>query len=243
MHRLSKIIRIAVHAPIGFAAGLMELTQNGARQSFYRSRYPSVRFDWGVIADGSSDFEPPVTLLRGARIYESRVGRYTYLGRNSVIENAEIGRFCSIGPEVMIGLAAHPLGANVSTSPVFYKTRSKGVTPIFKGSTLLADSTFVIDEHRLVTIGHDVWIGARAIVKDGLSIGDGAVVAAGAVVTRDIPPYAIVAGVPARILRYRFDTETIEFLQQLRWWDQGNDWLEKHMCDFVDVCAVLNACT
>jgi acetyltransferase-like isoleucine patch superfamily enzyme len=240
MHRVSRVLSIAIRAPIGFVSGLLELTQAGARQSYYRSRHPGARFDWGAIAGGQCDFESPVTLLRNARVFGCRLGRYTYLGCESEIENANIGRFCSIGPGVMIGLAAHPLGLNISTSPVFYKSRSETSKPTFNDPTLSPDSALFKDEHRLVTLGHDVWVGARAIIKAGVSIGNGAVIAAGAVVTHDIPSYAIVVGIPARILRYRFDDETIKDLQQLRWWDQDVEWLRKHACDFMDVRVVLN---
>ena len=242
MHRLLRMLRIAVRAPIGFAHGILELTRAGARQSYYSVRYPGVRFDWGTIVDEGCGFESPVTLLRGARVFGCRLGRYTYLGRDTEIQNANIGRFCSIGPDVMIGLFAHPLGLNMSTSPVFYKGRSQTSTPVFTDSAIFTGSALFRDEPRPVTLGHDVWIGARAVIKGGVSIGNGAVIAAGAVVTRDIPPYAIAAGVPARILRYRFDAETIESLQQLRWWDQDIDWLRRHACDFMDFRVMLNSC-
>jgi len=195
-----------------------------------------VRFDWGSSADERCDFESPVTLFENVHVNGCRLGRYTYVGHSSEIQNANIGRFCSIAPEVIIGLGAHPLGANISTSPAFYKRQSTASVPTF------TDLPLFTDEYRLITIGHDVWIGARAIIKDGISIGNGAVIAAGAVVTRDIPPYAIAAGVPARVLRHRFVPEIIEGLQQLRWWDQDVDWLRGHSCDFMDGRGVFAKC-
>jgi acetyltransferase-like isoleucine patch superfamily enzyme len=243
IHRLLRVLGITIRAPIGFVSCLLELTKVGARQSYYRSRHPGVRFDWGSIADEWSEFESPVTLLRNARIFGCRIGRYTYIGHNSEIQNTNIGRFCSIGPEVMIGLAAHPIGANISTSPLFYRSQAYASTPTFNDSMLFTSSTFRPVEHRLVRVGHDVWIGARVLIKGGLSIGNGAVIAAGAVVTHDIPPYAIAAGVPARILRYRFDTETVESLQQLKWWDKDVAWIRNHASDFGDLRILSKCCT
>jgi len=102
------------------------------------------------------------------------------------------------------------------------------------------DLPLFTNEYRRITIDHDVWIGARAIIKDGVSIRNGAVSAAGALVNRDVPPYAIAGGVPVRVLRHRFDPEIIEALHQLRWWDQDVDWLRSHTADFMDIRAVFD---
>lgn len=92
-----------------------------------------------------------------------------------------------------------------------------------------------------VVIGSDVWIGARAAILEGVTIGDGAVVAAGAVATKDVPPYAIVGGVPAKIIKYRFDEETIKKLLELKWWDKDMDWIVEHACMFEKVENLLNS--
>ena len=86
-----------------------------------------------------------------------------------------------------------------------------------------------------IEIGNDVWIGSRATILEGVNIGDGVVVAAGAVVTKDVPPYAIVGGVPARIIRYRFDEETIQNLLKMKWWEKDQEWIQNHADDFDDV--------
>jgi chloramphenicol O-acetyltransferase type B len=141
-------------------------------------------------------------------IHNSSLGRFTYLS-DARINNCQIGSFCSIGSAHLGGLGRHPTDW-VSTHPVFYSTlRQAGIT--------FADKDYV-DEYAQVVIGHDVWIGAGAMILDGGTVGNGAIVGAGAVVTHDVPAYAVVGGVPARIMRYRFDAETIQDLMRLEWW-------------------------
>lgn len=139
------------------------------------------------------------------------VGDYTYIGGESRIQNASIGKFCSMGPELRIGLGRHPIHLK-STFPGFYSDNSAcyGVEKEYENP---------IAEYLPVTIGNDVWIGTRAMILDGVTVGDGAVIAAGAVVTKDVPPYAIVGGVPAKIIKFRFDTSEIERLLMVKWWN------------------------
>jgi acetyltransferase-like isoleucine patch superfamily enzyme len=138
------------------------------------------------------------------------VGDYTYIGGNNKIQNAVIGKFCSIGPEVRIGLGIHPLHLK-STYPGFY-TNSEYYR-------VEKQYDFTGEEYKQVEIGHDVWIGARATILDGVKIGDGAVIAAGAVVTKDVPSYAIVGGVPAKVIKYRFDENRVKELLVEQWWN------------------------
>ena len=145
----------------------------------------------------------------GSQLYDSSLGRYSYVGYDCDIMKCNIGAFCSIANNVVIGGARHPLDW-VSTSPVFYNV---------KGGTGYHLATLKEPETKITNIGNDVWIGNRAIIMQGLTIGTGAVVGAGAVVTKDVPPYAIVAGVPATIMRYRFDENTIEDLLASKWWE------------------------
>ena len=90
------------------------------------------------------------------------------------------------------------------------------------------------------TIGNDVWIGEGVTIKGGVTIGDGAVLAMNACVTRDVPPYAIVGGVPAKIIRYRFDNNIIQGLLSIRWWDKPEDWIIEHAPDFCDITKFIN---
>ena len=167
----------------------------------------------------NSQIHKTAKINSGATIVDSRIGRYTYTCYDDEIVNCEIGQFCSISDDVIIGGAEHPIEW-VSTSPVFQNVKHSGPKKRF--------AKIEFDGIPRTVIGNDVWIGKRAIIKAGVKISDGAVVGAGAVVTKDVPPYAIVAGIPAKIIKYRFDDDTIAKLLSVRWWDMPNEKLEKH---------------
>lgn len=162
----------------------------------------------------------------GATIVDCTIGRYTYTCYDDEIVNCEIGQFCSISDEVVIGGAEHPVEW-VSTSPVFQNVKHSGPKKRF------ARHNF--DGIARTHIGNDVWIGRRAIVKAGVNIGDGAVVGSGAVVTKDVPPYSIVAGIPAKVIKYRFDENTIAQLLETKWWNLSDEELEKRADNITSV--------
>jgi acetyltransferase-like isoleucine patch superfamily enzyme len=148
------------------------------------------------------------------------LGDCSYVTRGTIIGPAVIGKFCSVGNYCQIGMPEHPL-TFVSTSP-----RTYGRSNVFGKRDDWNDFP------RPPVIGNDVWIGSGAQVLQGVKVGDGAVLAAGAIVTKDVPPYAIVAGVPARILRYRFDENRIQTLLRLKWWDWPIEKLKDHSGSF-----------
>lgn len=146
------------------------------------------------------------------------VGKQTYSSMDLYVANPKdtsIGAFCSIGSRVRIGHGTHPLNY-ISSSPYFYLDRLEYKT----------DKTPSHNEWEVlmpVHIGNDVWIGDDVFIKNGIIIGDGAVIGAKSVVTHDVPPYAVVAGNPAKVLRYRFSAEIIIKLLKLKWWNLPDD--------------------
>jgi len=172
-----------------------------------------------------SKIDHTVAILPGSRIYWSTIEKNTYVSDHCWIINTSIGSFCSIAGNVMIGGGKHPLNF-VSTSPVFYSKRN-----ILK--TCFAEVNF--EEYKRTLIGNDVWIGSNAFIKGGVSIGHGAVIGAYSVVTKDIEPYSIVAGNPAKLIRKRFDDITIEKLIKSQWWNYSNEILKKKAAHFHKV--------
>lgn len=159
-------------------------------------------------------------------VSDSKIGDYTYISMNSYISMTNIGKFCSIGPNLVCGWGIHPTNG-ISTSPMFYSTKKQN------GTTL--SEVDKIEERKTITIGNDVFIGANVTILDGVTIGDGAVVGAGAVVSKDIPPYAIAVGCPIQIVDYRFDIEKIEALRKSEWWNLQEEELKEVEALFFDL--------
>lgn len=163
-------------------------------------------------------------------IHDLFIGDYSYIAKNATISNCKIGKFCSIGPNFCCGLGMHPTNG-ISTAPMFYSPAKQNGLSLCKERKVL--------ETLHTTIGNDVFIGVNVTVLDGVNIGDGAIIGAGAVVVDDIPPYAIAVGVPAKIIKYRFDKETIRRLLDRKWWDDPDDRLPAIADHFLDVKAFL----
>ncbi|KQY55761.1 hypothetical protein ASD11_14715 [Aeromicrobium sp. Root495] len=168
--------------------------------------------------------EPPVRFLGGLVIRsETWVGAFTEFGRNIEIQSARLGRYGEMGPGSHLGATSHPTtwmsasafqyrrstwGWHPSASDVEVVDPEADGRPSFRGSRGEAPAQ----------IGNDVWLGANVVVLRGVTIGDGCVVAAGAVVTKDLPPYSIAGGIPARVIRPRLDADLAAELQELAWW-------------------------
>lgn len=154
------------------------------------------------------------------------IGDMSYVANFSRLTNCQVGKFTSIGPNVHIGLGIHP-STWVSTHPAFFSTRMQARKAFVSNSRFL--------ESKEVLVGNDVWIGDGALILDGVIIGDGAIIGAGAVVTHNIPPYAIAVGVPAKVIKYRFSVDDIEYFSRLQWWDRSDAWLVDHANYFDNV--------
>jgi acetyltransferase-like isoleucine patch superfamily enzyme len=152
------------------------------------------------------------------------------VGVQSYVADATIGRFTMIGSRVSIGGFEHPTSW-LSVSP-FQWGQSIADYDIDDESTLRLKSNLK-PEHKRTSVGNDVWIGNNVVIKSGVNIGDGVIVGAGSVVTKDIEPYAIFVGNPARLLKYRFDSEIIKELLELEWWNLPYEVLSK--LDFKDI--------
>lgn len=179
---------------------------------FYNCRIVKSTLKNGVIVGDNSviketNLDENVRVQRNSMIQNSTIGSYSYSGMRFTAIQCKIGKFCSISWNVSIGGANHDY-ERLTTHSMLYDT-SYGMVeePIYNR----------FDDK--CEIGNDVWIGAGAQVLRGVRIGDGAVIAAGAVVNKDVPPYAIVAGIPATIIKYRFDKKIIDELLNIKWWD------------------------
>ncbi len=153
------------------------------------------------------------------------LGDYSYTGQFCFVQNALIGKFSNIAAAVRIGPTAHPYERaslhHFTYRPQMFGFRDREDSDFFDRRT-----------SKTVKVGHDTWIGHGAIVMPNVTIGDGAIVGAGAVVTKDIPPYAIVTGVPSEVIKYRFTPQQIGALQRIRWWDWDYERLMERLDDF-----------
>jgi len=168
---------------------------------------------------------------RGSRLAHVAIGDYSYCDRVCDLANAEIGKFANIASFVRVGATDHPLD-RASLHHFLYRSASYWEDA--------EDDALWFDKRRarVARIGHDTWIGHNAQVKPDVTVGHGAVVAAGAVVTRDVAPYMIVAGVPARPLRARLAPDLAERMMDLAWWDWDHARLRASLDDFRSLSAV-----
>ena len=160
---------------------------------------------------------------KNSSISNTFLDSYSYISDLAKANNLYIGKFCSIGPNFQSGYGTHPL-TRISTSSYFYTSSNNKV---------LSDSEISsFQEYKTTTIGNDVWIGANVVLIDGVTIGNGAVLAAGCVVTKDVPPYAIFGGIPAKLIRYRFEPDIIKLLEEFSWWEKDINWINSHISLF-----------
>lgn len=162
------------------------------------------------------------------KYYKFEVGEYTYRYKQFFTNGSyqlltSVGKFCSIGDNVTIAKSNHPIDF-ISTHPFLYE-KKRGIV----------SSNIALNYNGEVKIENDVWIGVNATILPGVTISNGAIVAAGAVVTKDVPPYAIVGGVPAKIIKYRFSETEITQLLESKWWEWPENKIQQHLPDFYHI--------
>lgn len=160
------------------------------------------------------------TFYEYASLNNSSFGNFVYIGQRTIINNASIGSYCSIVPDVKIGLGIHPTNL-ISTPLSFFSTRKQcQITFVSEGD--------MFEELSRVIIGNDVWMERNAIITDNVTIGDEMITAAGAVVNKDIELYPIIGGMPAHLIKKRFDNKKIDILLKSQWWHRDISWIEKN---------------
>ena len=181
-----------------------------------------------ALWDKKTQFTPYTHILSLARLTNVQIGKYSRIGKNCHINKTKIGNFTAIGRDSVLGLGQHPTNYLTSHS-IFYKKGNWGwhddwVAPID------------FEQTKQICVGNDVWIGRHCMIMDGVTIGDGATVAAGAIVTKDVPPFALVAGIPAKIIKYKFPQEVIDRLEEIQWWNLPDE----KITEVVDLFHIKN---
>ncbi|MHA8054508.1 DapH/DapD/GlmU-related protein [Aquirufa nivalisilvae] len=163
-----------------------------------------------------------------SEIIDSELGDYSYISQFSIVNKTIIGKFCSIANNVSIGLWQHDI--DVTTHTFHLYESSGGFVEGYKN--------FKMDEV-LTTIGNDVWIGSNSVILKGVHIGNGAIIGAGSIVTKDVDPYAIVIGQPAKVHKYRFDKKIIHLFEKTEWWNSPRiqliDMIDKGCFNNIDL--------
>ena len=195
----------------------------------FKYRNSSIRFLGMSFIDSKSKLEGHNSIDNNTTLNNSSIGLGTYTGSNVHFTFVKVGLFCSIASNVHNIFGNHPKDTFVSTHPVFY---SIGFPYTFVKVQKFKDIVYIAPE-TIVEIGNDVWIGDNVTILGNVKIGDGAVIGANSLITKDIEPYSINVGSPTKIIGFRFNQETIEFLLKFKWWDKGYDWIKKN-ADFFE---------
>jgi acetyltransferase-like isoleucine patch superfamily enzyme len=198
-----------------------------------------VELDRAEQPDGRVLVECPARLSNAVFSGDCSVGAFTYFNHGAEVNDAKIGRYCSIGQRALIGPGAHhthfatthPIGADPSGVSAGMERSAR-----YRASVMTV-ATRIRAPAPATVIDHDVWIGANVVVMSGVHVGVGAIIGAGAVVTRDVAPYAVMAGVPARLVRFRLQRHIQEALLDSRWW--ARDLSALPMRDYSDPEAFL----
>ena len=204
------------------------------KTAIYYVKYRKI-LPWSSNIAINTVFEDKIIVGRDTELANSFVGRGTYIGADCRFIRTRIGKFCSIGNGVKTRFGIHPTKTYVSTHPAFYSPLAQA------GFTYVTQQK--LEEHRYayrgegyyVEIGNDVWIADDVRILDGVNVGDGAVIGLGSIVTKDVEPYSINVGIPAKRIGYRFDADVVEKLLKIKWWELDETWLRKNSSKFESV--------
>lgn len=189
-----------------------------------------------VYINRSSTFEGSNFLAKYSALQDSHMGYGSYIAERSVIRKTLIGKYSSIGPDVKCIFGKHPSHTFVSTHPAFFSTLKQAGFSYTKEQLFKEyEKTLDAAGNYSIIIGNDVWIGAGVSLMDGVTIGDGAILAANSLIVKDVEPYTIVGGVPAKVIKYRFEKDEIEFLNQFKWWEKKENWIKENSTEFKDI--------
>lgn len=192
-------------------------------KNYLRIKNPSCKLH-GAGFSRNVTFEHNVTVEHGSFIQADSIGKYTYINKYCLIDknSVSIGRFCSIAYSVKIGLGTHPVDWVSSHSFAYDKKYG------FQSN----NKSFQNQSSRSCVIGNDVWIGANSIILAGVHVGDGAIIGANSLVTKDVEPYSIVFGNPANFHRFRFSNEIRKKMLKIKWWNWSDEKIKKNIIYF-----------
>lgn len=194
------------------------------RKVFLRSK---VKFEKTV-------FEGSNKIGRNSDVAGSSIGFATYIGDDCYLRQCKIGKYCSIGSWVKVVSGKHPIHY-LMTHPIVFNDSLKKLGVSSENIVPFSGAMEYVEDEFYIIIGNDVWIGQSAEIMSGIRIGDGAIIAAGAVVVKDVPPYSIVGGVPAKVIKYRFTEEEIKKLLELKLWNKDLEWLKDNAGKLSDI--------
>jgi len=188
----------------------MSAAENAATKDDLRSVLLKHGVDLNGTIGTSLTWESPIRIFRSAHVNDAEIGAYSYISPRSEIRHTTIGRYCSIGDSVDMRGSAHPKEW-LSSHPFPY-------TNLFSSSRPYCPPLTFEGYAKRTRIGHDVWVGSRAMILPGVTVGTGAVIGAGAIVVKDVPAYAVVVGNPAQVVKFRFEPSLIDRLLKSEWW-------------------------
>lgn len=173
-----------------------------------------------ALWDSRSSFEKYTHVLKGARLSNAQIGKYSRVGVNCKLTNVSVGNYSCIGANTVLGVGQHPTNL-LTYHSIFYKKGNWG----WHEEWSKYPEGFQEQAH--ITVGNNVWIGQKVVIMDGVTIGDNSIVATGAIVTKNVPPYSIVGGVPAKVIKTMFDEEMRKRLDEIQWWNLPDEEISK----------------